>query len=175
MSLIMPKSIDNVNRMVKSGGKPGHPRRGRPPSDDVLDLVHTLMHRYRALRQRSLRALQQDLTPMDMRVLGFFGRQPGATQSDLAQHSGRDKAQLARLVKGLRERGLLDAQADTVDRRNLRLQLTPQGEALQRAAHEHAQMLGALAVEGIDAAEQAHLRALLLRMDANLQRVADPE
>jgi hypothetical protein len=36
---------------------------------------------------------------MEGKVLGFFARHPGATQRDLAQHSGRDKAQLARLIK----------------------------------------------------------------------------
>ncbi len=167
----MPKSIDNVNSMDKPAGK----GRGRPTSDDVLDLVHTLMHRYRALRQRSLRSLPHELTHMDMKVLGFFGRHPGATQSDLAQHSGRDKAQLARLVKGLRERGLLDAQADADDRRNLRLRLTAEGETLQRTLQLQGQRLGVQAVAGLSAAERDQLRDLLLRVDANLQLLSDAE
>ncbi len=167
----MPKSIDNVNSMDKPVGK----GRGRPASDDVLDVVHTLMHRYRALRQRSLRGLPHELTHMDMKVLGFFGRHPGATQSDLAQHSGRDKAQLARLVKGLRERGLLDAQADADDRRNLRLRLTAEGETLQRTLQLQGQRLGVQAVAGLSAAERDQLRDLLLRVDANLQLLSDAE
>jgi hypothetical protein len=34
---------------------------------------------------------------MEGKVLGFFARHPGATQRDLAQHSGRDKAAVATL------------------------------------------------------------------------------
>lgn len=49
------------------------------------------------------------------------------TLSALISHSGCDKGQLARLVGGLRERGLLDGRADENDRRNLLLHLTPGG------------------------------------------------
>src|SRR5215469_14992448 len=85
--------------------------------DDVLELIHTVMHQYRARQYRLLKEGPHDITHMDGKVLGFFNRHPGATQSDLAQHSGRDKAQLARLIKGLRERELLRAEADEHDRR----------------------------------------------------------
>jgi DNA-binding MarR family transcriptional regulator len=49
---------------------------------------------------------------MEGKVLGYFCRHPGNTQSDLAQHSGRDKAQLTRLIARLKEAGLLEARAD---------------------------------------------------------------
>ena len=77
--------------------------------DDVLELVHAVMHDYRSLQYRILRDGPHDITHMDAKVLGFFARRPGATQRDLVEHSGRDKAQLARLIKGLREQGLLAA------------------------------------------------------------------
>jgi DNA-binding MarR family transcriptional regulator len=68
---------------------------------------------------------------MEGKVLGFFARHPGATQRDLAQHSGRDKAQLARLIKSLRERGLLLAEEDGSDRRQVCLRLSDAGQAVQ--------------------------------------------
>jgi len=80
---------------------------------------------------------------MDGKVLGYFGRHPGATQKDLAQHSGRDKAQLARPIKGLRDRGLLSAVADDADRRSVRLSLTADGRALQRTLQQQARGFGA--------------------------------
>lgn len=39
----------------------------------------------------------------------------GSTQSDLAKRSGKDKAQLTRLIAGLRERGLPQGEANLDD------------------------------------------------------------
>ncbi|MFY9510384.1 MAG: helix-turn-helix domain-containing protein, partial [Rubrivivax sp.] len=114
----MRKSIDHVNQM------------GGSTPDQVFEAIHTVMHLYRAQRHRGAAdAGPQELTHMEHRVLGYFSRHPGATQSDLAAHSGRDKGQLARLIGGLRERGLLEARADENDRRSLRLQPTAQARA----------------------------------------------
>ena len=161
----MPNSIDNVNQ---SSARPGRRGGRNAPDDDVLELIHAVMHQYRSQQYRALRDGPHDITHMDSKVLGFFGRHPGATQSDLAQHSGRDKAQLARLIKGLRERGLLAAQADEADRRNVRLSLTAEGEALQRTLHQQARRLATSAVAGLDAAERGQLLALLNRVKGNL-------
>jgi len=160
MSPIMRKQVDIVNH---------HPR---TPETDVLELVHAVMHDYRSLQYRFLRDGPHEITHMDGKVLGFFGRRPGATQSDLSQHSGRDKAQLARLIKGLRERGLLQAQADENDKRTVRLSLTADGQAVQRALALQARRLSGQAVAGLSTAERDQLAALLQRVKANL--VAGP-
>jgi len=152
----MRKQVDTVNQS------------GERAEDDVLESVHALMHQVRAQQYRVLRDGPHDITHMESKVLGFFGRHPGATQSDLAQHSGRDKAQLARLIKGLRERGLLLAEADAADRRNLHLSLSPEGLALQRSLRQQSQRLGASAVAGLSDAEQQTLLALLLRVRRNI-------
>ncbi|MEP7099183.1 MAG: MarR family transcriptional regulator [Burkholderiales bacterium] len=152
----MTKSIDNVNHKATRA------------DDGVLDLVHSVMHDYRSLQYRFLRDGPHDITHMDGKVLGFFAHHPGSTQSDLAQHSGRDKAQLARLIKGLRDQGLLLGEADATDRRNLRLSLTPEGRAVQRALVLQAKRLSERAVAGLSATEQQQLAALLQRVKGNL-------
>lgn len=157
MSSIMEKIEDIVNHHAES------------EDDDVLELVHRVMHDYRSLQYRSLRDGPHDITHMEAKVLGFFGRQPGATQSDLAQHSGRDKAQLARLIKGLRERGLLTAEVDETDRRNVRLSLSTGGQALQRDLRRRTKRISAKAVTGLDPAERMNLISLLRRLQKNLQ------
>ena len=157
----MPQSIDNVNQSAPSPGRPAR-------DDDVLEAIHQLMHQYRAQQYRVLRDGPHGITHMESKVLGFFGRRPGATQSDLAQHSGRDKAQLARLIKGLRDRGLLDAQPDETDRRNLRLSLSADGQRVQAVLHEQARRLGQRAVAGLSPAEHRQLLALLQRVKGNL-------
>jgi DNA-binding MarR family transcriptional regulator len=149
--IIMRANIDNVNH-----------------SEEVLELVHAVMHQVRAQQHQTLRD-SSELTPMEARVLRFFGRQPGATQSALAQHSGRDKAQLARLVKGLRDRGLLVVQSDPDDRRLVGLAPSVEGEVVCRKLRQLERKLAAQAVQGFDAAEEEQLRALLQRVRANLR------
>ena len=159
MSTIMVKTGDNVN----------HPGKGvDEDADDVLELVHRLMHDYRALQYRALRDAPHGVTHMEAKVLAFFQRRPGATQSELAQHSGRDKAQLARLIKSLRERELLVAQADAADRRNVHLSLSPEGLAIQRALRQQAKRLGTKAVTGLNEREHQQLLALLRQVRNNL-------
>ena len=135
---------------------------------DPLDIMHSVMHQYRALQYRFLRDGPHDITHMDGKVLGYFGRHPGATQSDLAQHTGRDKAQLARLIKGLRDQGLLQGDVDADDRRSVRLSLTADGLAVQKELLQQAKRLSQKAVEGLSDAEQHQLLALLERVRGNL-------
>ena len=139
------------------------------PALEVLERVHAIMHLYRSAQQRSLRAGPHDLAHMEIKVLGFFARRPGATQSDLAAHSGRDKAQLARLIRGLRDRGLLDAAADETDKRSTRLWLSETGKAMFAALHRHDGALAETALEGMSEAERATLLDLLERVRANLE------
>jgi DNA-binding MarR family transcriptional regulator len=139
------------------------------PAGDVMETVHAIMHLFRSRQLRALRDERHDLAHMEMKVLGFFARRPGATQSDLAAHSGRDKAQLARLIRGLRERGLLDAEADADDRRSTRLRLSGQGRALFKDLHRHDGRLTAAALDGLSAEERIALQDLLGRVKANLE------
>lgn len=151
----MRKLVDHVN--------------GKGEAADVLELVHAVMHLYRAQQLRVLRDTGQAVTHMEGKVLGFFARHPGATQSDLVAHSGRDKGQLARLVTGLRERGLLEARVNEEDRRSVQLQLTPDGEAASQALRRQGRRLSAAAVQGFSEHERAQLLALLERVRANLE------
>lgn len=155
MSSIMENTGDNVNHL------------GDGP-DDVLELVHRLMHDYRAVQYRTLRDGSLGVTHMEAKVLGFFHQRPGATQSDLAQDNGRDKAQMARLIKGLRDRGLLTAEVDETDRRNVRLSLSPAGQGIQRALRQQSRRLGAKAISGLSEREHQQLLSLLHRVRGNL-------
>lgn len=154
----MRESVDKVNRQGRQD----------PADDEVLELVHQVMHQFRSQLFQALRQGQHELTHMESKVLGFYARRPGATQSDLVQHTGRDKAQLARLIKGLRERGLLQGEADAADRRNVRLQLTAEGQSIQHALRHQARALETQAVQGLAEEEKRQLLALLRRVQDNL-------
>lgn len=173
----MRKKIDLVNQSALSGpaqpcaaGADGVATAAAEPTrdDDVLEAIHGLMHLARSQQHRAMRELDQALSPLEGRVLGFFARHPGATLSDLVAHSGRDKGQLARMVGGLREQGLLLATPDAQDRRITRLQLSAEAQAQHRALVAQRRALSDRAAAGLSAAERRQLLALLAKVRAAL-------
>jgi DNA-binding MarR family transcriptional regulator len=108
-------------------------------------------------------------------VLGFFARHPASTQSALSRKSGRDKAQLTRLIATLRERGLLSGEADPGDRRNTLLSLTDAGADMLEQIRLSGEQLNAQALQGISAQQQEGLQALLLQMKDNLDKTGRKE
>lgn len=142
-------------------------------ADEIAEALHALTHLYRARQFRALRDVEGEITHLEARVLGFFVRHPGATQSDLVAHSGRDKGQLARLIGGLRERGLLQATADEHDRRVQRLAPTAEGQALQAAVQRLRLRVAREAVAGLQQDERQQLAALLGRVRARLEGAED--
>ena len=149
----MGKSVDKVNHR---------------PEDEVLDLVHAVMHQVRAQQYRVLRGAGHDLTHMESKVLSHLARHPEATQRDMARATGRDKAQLARLIKSLREAGLIDSQPDPEDRRNQQLKLTSDGRAVLQRLHQQSSRLASKAVAALKPAEVKQLVALLQQVRRNL-------
>lgn len=164
----MSKTVDKVNQT----GAPA-PAAESAPAHEVFEAIHAIMHLYRS---RQLRAAgkdeEEEVTHMESRVLGFFGRRPGATLSDLVAHSGRDKAQLTRLIRGLRERGLLEAHADPLDRRSTRLRLSAAGETIHAQLHRHGAQAAEQALAGFGEGERRQLLALLERVQSNLDAPA---
>jgi DNA-binding MarR family transcriptional regulator len=152
----MKKQVDKVNQ------NPGE------SAADVFEAIHAIMHLHRAQQLRASQDGGAPLTHMENKVLGYFGRNPGATQRDLAAHSGRDKAQLARLIGGLREKGLLDAVTAAGDRRSTCLQLSDAGRAVHAELRAHGADLAQAALAGFDERERAQLLALLGRVQENL-------
>jgi DNA-binding MarR family transcriptional regulator len=157
MSPIMKSIVDNVNHKTSKA----------TAAAEVFETIHTLMHLFRGQQFRALRDGPTAITHMEAKALGFFARHPGATLSELVAHSGRDKAQIARLIAGLKDRGLLLAEADPDDRRVQRLHLSPESAAAQAAVRVQGDQLAQAALQGLSAAEREQLLALLRRVRAN--------
>jgi DNA-binding MarR family transcriptional regulator len=140
----------------------------RRPAEEVLDLIHTVMHQVRSRQHRILRAGDHDLTHMEVRVLGYLARHADATQRDMSRDTDRDKAQLARLIKGLRERALLASAPDPEDRRNQRLSLTTAGRTLLNELQQQSSRVASKATAKLSAAEVKQLVNLLRRVRESL-------
>ena len=138
-------------------------------SEQVFDAIHSIMHLFRARQLRGLRDNAHELTHMEYKALGFFSRRPGATQGDLVAHSGRDKAQLARLLKGLRDKQLLDATPDEADRRITRLTLSAEGQKIFHSLHQLGVQASSAAVTGMNADQLTQLQGLLQQIRNNLE------
>lgn len=136
---------------------------------EILDRLHALMHGLRRHLHEAGRDDPQALPPMEARALAYFVRNPGHTQSDLVQHAGRDKAQIARIVKALHERGLLHSEADAADGRRQCISATTAGRAAQQAMRQQLARFEKKLTADLSAAERATLIALLERLQAPLK------
>lgn len=154
------KSVDNVNKITADA-----PQR-------AFEAVHAVMHLFRAGQYREFRDGPHAITHLEGKLLGFFARHPDATLSELVTHSGKDKGQLARLIKTLREQGLLEAAEHPSDRRSTRLRLSEGGRAIHQTLRRQSTRLARQAVKGFRDDECAHLVVLLERMKANLEEQA---
>lgn len=139
----------------------------RLSDDDLMEAVHELMHQARSQLRRHMP--DDGLGPMEGRALGFFVRHPGSTQTDLVQHAGRDKGQLARLIAVLKDKGLLDARPDEHDRRVIRLFPTEAAQRMHEAVMHHRRQVAAQAARGLEAPERQELLRLLRHMQDNLR------
>ena len=151
----MEKLVDDVNHGARDDG--------------VFEAIHEIMHLFRAQQYHALRATAHALTHMENRALGYVARHPGASQRELVQRSGRDKAQVTRLVQGLRDKGMVEVRADEADRRGTRLYLTADGAAVHAEVRQHGLALAAQALSGLDDAERGQLEALLGRVQEQLR------
>jgi DNA-binding MarR family transcriptional regulator len=132
-----------------------------------MEAVHQLRHLYRGQHDRGIGGGH-----MEGRVLSFVGRRPGATQSEVVAYCARDKGQVARLIGGLRERGLIEARPDADDRRIQRLYLTDAGRESQAVVQQRRARVARLAVEDLDDEERQNLLELLGRIRTRLEAVA---
>jgi len=142
---------------------------------DVFEAMHDLLHVYRAHLVRSLAAFHPDLTQNEVRALMFVGRHPGTTQRDLVAHSGADKAQVARMVAALQDKGLLESAPNAEDKRSRCLRLSAQGAALHGALRDARRELATLLLGGCDHATQTQLLGLLARVRSHVETFSELE
>ena len=131
-----------------------------PPGIEILSLVNAIERRTTARMQRLLREAGLGLAAMEARTLRFIARHPGCTQSDIVRASGRDKAQIARIIKILRAREFVGHPAGG-GRRAQPLALTAAGTVVHLRAESLRADTARELVAGLDSSERAQLETLL--------------
>jgi DNA-binding MarR family transcriptional regulator len=101
-----------------------------------------------AFQAFSRRSLAIGESPGRFAALTLIARNPGISQTELSQASGRDKSSVTPVVEDLVRRGLVERKRTRNDRRAYRLNLTPAGKKtlteLTRCARRHERNLDRL-------------------------------
>jgi DNA-binding MarR family transcriptional regulator len=102
--------------------------------DDRRDLAAMFVPLARALIAREEPVLlAHDISMWGYVVLTALVEQPVRTQAALAQAINADKSRIIGVLDDLQQRGLIQRQPDTADRRVHLLSLTPEGDRLRRS------------------------------------------
>lgn len=139
---------------------------------DVFEVLHDLLHLFRARLLQSLERIQPGLTFNEFRILMHAGRHPGITQKELVEHSHTDKAQMARMLTQLQDKGWLERSASEADKRVRCLQLSAQGLQLFSQLKNQREQIAAELLRDFPVEQQTQLRELL-KLALNSARVMD--
>ncbi|MBC2607862.1 MarR family winged helix-turn-helix transcriptional regulator [Pelagicoccus albus] len=138
-------------------------------AEEIFEAIHRTMHLIRAEQYRELKESPFEITHLEGKILNFLGRSDGLTLSELVEHFGRDKGQLARLTKTLREQGLVCSNPNSEDRRSSILQLTDLGRKVNDSLLARLAKVSSHAIEGFTKDEQKQFLSYLGRVQSNLK------
>ena len=138
------------------------------------DNIGTMLAQVSRLMRRSFdeRARSIGVTRPQWQVLTLLKQYEGINQGGLADILEVEPITLGRMIDRLQDSELVERRPDPADRRAWRLHLTARGRALLETLRPHAEITFAEALDGIDAADQDRLMAMLDRIRANLTRRA---
>ena len=107
---------------------------------EEFSLAHAVGHLLRRCQQRAVDIFVEEIgadgpTPRQFAILVCVFQNPGLNQTDLVRLSGIDRSTLAEILGRLVDRGLIRRERTTADQRTNALHLTPDGEAMMRAAY----------------------------------------
>lgn len=137
-------------------------------SRNILDLLGEVANRAQA-RLRSLPVLEElGLSHFQARTLAMIGREPGSTQQELTATMGTDKAQMARTIRELDDRGLITRRAHESDWRSRRIHLNSDGERVYAALDAQRAAMGEDFLRDLSPEERQLLQQALTRMRARL-------
>jgi DNA-binding MarR family transcriptional regulator len=148
----------------------------RPTIDQNLGSLLAEINRL-ARREFDRRVRHLGLTRAQWLFLYHLGRQPGATQSDLAELMQMEKISVSRQADRLEKAGWIERRDHRVDRRAYHLYLTPRAARTAERLEGMAADLRADYLDGLPASRRAKLvqdlgviRTNLLKLEENTRR-----
>jgi DNA-binding MarR family transcriptional regulator len=135
----------------------------RSDSDSFVSFMTLFGSAQQVLKNRMQAQAEQGLGPLHLRALCLC-QADGASQQQLVQAMGRDKGQIARLVRELEERQLLVRSVDAQDRRIWRLTLTAEGQKKCQWFSAIEAQLATDMLSALEPAERAGFDAALVKL-----------
>lgn len=140
----------------------------------MKELAWELAETSRTLRRHfDRRASALGVTTAQWRALAWLGHEPGLKQVELAERLDVEPITAGRIVDRLEESGLVERQADPVDRRVWRLALTEKAMPIFARLGEIAEEMAEQAFAGLEMAEIDQIRARLALIRDNVGRAEE--
>jgi DNA-binding MarR family transcriptional regulator len=139
--------------------------------EQISQILKDISRSGRLYREEKLAPL--GLTSRHGLYLREIGMTPGISQEQLAQKLSVNKSNVARQVAAMEEEGYIQRAACGKDKRVLRLQLTPKGQALLPGIQQVMENWEGLLVESLTESEQQILEILLLRLRGNARQALE--
>lgn len=150
--------------------RPMNPSTPQPSPMQQIGLANRAFTR---LHEARLRAL--GFAVAQIPVLVALKLSDGLPQSELARIARVEQSSMAQLLARMERDGMIERVCDPADKRSRLITLTDKARAKLPLAREVLQQGTAQALEGFSDEEQQTLLALLLRLNANLDRQSDPQ
>ena len=145
------------------------------PTPVTVAQVEDRLAAFMRLRQQTMRRYFYNIGLFNGHpaMLFHIARQPGITQTEIAQRMEISKASVAVSVKRMETAGLLRRETDPADRRVTHLYLTPDGEAMDAACARGRDFMMDSLYDGLTTEELHALHTLIGKLQVNLQVAHD--
>lgn len=141
----------------------------------IFDTLHELLHLFRREIRHDLESTNEELTFGELRILVYIGRAPDCTQKSLVEHSRTDKAQIARTIAQLENKGLITRSRKPQDRRVHLLHLSPTGADIFARLNARRAAVARRLLAQYPAPLQQQLLQLLLQARAHVYQQDDSD
>ncbi|MBF5058169.1 MarR family transcriptional regulator [Alcanivorax sp. 521-1] len=140
-----------------------------PHQADIRQVLWQLAFQFKVSSKRAIRDYDLPINGMHVRLLQMIHRQPDCTAQHIAAVTGRDKAQITRVIKELENMALITRTPDPEDRRSQLLALSETGAGLMARIQEAEDDVKARLLKGVPKRDQDTFIEIGNRMLDNLR------
>ncbi len=136
---------------------------------DIRQVLWQLAFQFKVSTKRAVRDYDLPLNGMHVRLLQMIHRHPDGTAQQIARVTGRDKAQITRVIKELESMALIMRTPDPADRRAQLLSLNEKGLGLMARIKDAEDEVKKTLLKGINKKDQNTFIEIGNRMLDNLR------
>jgi DNA-binding MarR family transcriptional regulator len=149
-------------------------KESKPEPLSEYDQAQSISYLTRLAHRMFVKVLAIELAPYGVStaqwsVLRVLWNEQGLSQIDIAKRMNVEKASITSVLVQMERVGLITKGSNTVDRRRVRIMLTPKGRKLRDVLLPLTTKITRIAMRGIGAAGTEQLRQLLTQVVENLE------